>query len=79
MVGWIAAIIATSTLTHSIPYENTLMKHSAWALHCGIMGAMLAPLCILGGPAVLRAAWYTAGITFGMGSYTIRNKYIYTN
>lgn len=66
MVGWIAAMIATSTLTHSISYENTLLKHSAWVLHCSVMGAMLAPLCMLGGPAVLRAAWYTAGITFGI-------------
>lgn len=66
MVGWIAAMVGTSALTRSIPYKSKLLKHSAWALHCGIMGAMLAPLCMLGGPAVLRAAWYTAGIAAGL-------------
>ena len=30
------------------------------------MGAMLAPLALLGGPVVLRAAWYTAGIVGGL-------------
>lgn len=29
------------------------------------MGAVLAPLCYLGGPVLIRAAWYTAGIVAG--------------
>lgn len=60
-----AAIVGSGMITRAINYDNTLMKHIAWLFHAGIMGAMLAPLCILGGPALIRAAWYTAGLTGG--------------
>ncbi|VDN52912.1 unnamed protein product [Dracunculus medinensis] len=61
-----AAIVGSGMITRAINYDNTLMKHIAWLFHAGIMGAMLAPLCILGGPALIRAAWYTAGLTGGL-------------
>lgn len=32
------------------------------------MGAVVAPLTILGGPLLLRAAWYTAGIVGGLSA-----------
>lgn len=32
------------------------------------MGAVVAPLTILGGPLLLRAAWYTAGIVGGLST-----------
>lgn len=34
----------------------------------GVMGAVIAPLTLLGGPLMLRAAWYTAGIVGGLST-----------
>lgn len=55
-------------VVRSIPYENALMKHGAWAVHCAAMGAILAPLIFMGGPVCMRAAWYTAGIVGGLSA-----------
>uniref|UniRef100_A0A915EM83 Serine/threonine specific protein phosphatases domain-containing protein n=1 Tax=Ditylenchus dipsaci TaxID=166011 RepID=A0A915EM83_9BILA len=71
MLGSIALIIGTGMVARSIPYENTAVKHLAWALHTGVLGAMLAPLCALGGPVLLRAAWYTAGVAAGLSATAI--------
>lgn len=73
-----AAVIGTGMLARSIDYENGLVKHGAWLLHCGFktfydlifkilgtLGAVLAPLCVIGGPVLMRAAWYTAGLVAG--------------
>lgn len=32
------------------------------------MGAVIAPLTLLGGPLMIRAAWYTAGIVGGLST-----------
>lgn len=65
----IGAMIGTSMLAQSIPYKEGFgAKQIAWALHCGVVGAVLAPLCVLGGPLMLRAAVYTAGIAGGLSS-----------
>lgn len=32
-------------------------KQLAWIVHTGIMGAVIAPICFLGGPILMRAAW----------------------
>ena len=64
-VATFAVIIGSGMLVRSISYENTVVKHAAWALHCGAMGAVLAPLVFVGGPVLMRAAWYTAGIVAG--------------
>uniref|UniRef100_A0A8C5KFL5 Growth hormone-inducible transmembrane protein n=1 Tax=Jaculus jaculus TaxID=51337 RepID=A0A8C5KFL5_JACJA len=32
-------------------------------LHSGVMGAVVDPLMVMGGPLLLRAAWYTAGLS----------------
>lgn len=34
----------------------------------GVMGAVIAPLTLLGGPLMIRAAWYTAGIVGGLST-----------
>lgn len=34
----------------------------------GVMGAVVAPLAFLGGPLLIRAAWYTAGIVGGLST-----------
>uniref|UniRef100_A0A915KP66 Uncharacterized protein n=1 Tax=Romanomermis culicivorax TaxID=13658 RepID=A0A915KP66_ROMCU len=44
------------------------MKLLAWATHCAVMGAILAPLAFVGGPIVMRAALYTAGIVGGLSA-----------
>lgn len=81
----IGTMIATTTLTHSIRYDNLVPKHMAWALHSAVMGAVLAPMCMLGGPALFRAAWYTAGIVGGCFFFlnfnllTIKGHYIEFN
>lgn len=50
----------------SMPYsEGFGGKQVAWMVHSGIMGAVIAPLCLMGGPLILRAAMYTAGVVGG--------------
>ncbi|XP_006029553.1 growth hormone-inducible transmembrane protein [Alligator sinensis] len=62
-----AAMIGAGVLVRSIPYDSSPgAKHLAWMLHSGVMGAVVAPLAFLGGPLLIRAAWYTAGIVGGL-------------
>ncbi|CAD5217168.1 unnamed protein product [Bursaphelenchus xylophilus] len=68
-IGSMAAIIGTGMLVRSLDYEGSKgAKIMAWAVHCGVMGAVLAPLCVVGGPALMRAAWYTAGLVAGLSA-----------
>lgn len=68
-IGSMAAIIGTGMLVRSIDYERSpLAKHGAWLLHSAIMGAVLAPLCLAGGPVLIRAAWYTAALCGGLSA-----------
>ncbi|XP_051968832.1 growth hormone-inducible transmembrane protein-like [Xyrauchen texanus] len=67
-----AAMIGAGMLVRSISYEHSpLPKHLAWALHAGVMGAVIAPLTLLGGPLMIRAAWYTAGIVGGLSTVAV--------
>ncbi|XP_059972305.1 growth hormone-inducible transmembrane protein-like [Mesoplodon densirostris] len=43
-------------------------KHLAWLLHSSVMGAVVALLMILGGPLLVRAVWYMAGIVGGLST-----------
>uniref|UniRef100_A0A8D0DUV3 Growth hormone inducible transmembrane protein n=1 Tax=Salvator merianae TaxID=96440 RepID=A0A8D0DUV3_SALMN len=64
-----AAMIGAGMLVRSIDYEHSpVPKHLAWMLHAGVMGAVVAPLTLLGGPLLIRAAWYTAGIVGGLST-----------
>ncbi|KAF7705694.1 growth hormone-inducible transmembrane protein [Silurus meridionalis] len=64
-----AAMIGAGMLVRSISYEHSpIPKHLAWMLHAGVMGAVVAPLTLLGGPLMIRAAWYTAGIVGGLST-----------
>lgn len=64
-----AAMIGAGMLVQSISYDQSPgPKHLAWMLHSGVMGAVVAPLTIIGGPLLLRAAWYTAGIVGGLST-----------
>jgi FtsH-binding integral membrane protein len=58
-----ALIIGSGMLTRSIPYEQGQafgVKHLAWAAHAALLGGMIAPLSLYGGPLLIRAAMYTA-------------------
>lgn len=64
--------MGTGMLARSIPYEEGFgTKQMAWLLHAGTLGAMLAPMCFLGGPLLVRAAWYTAGVVGGLSTIAV--------
>ncbi|XP_075054404.1 growth hormone-inducible transmembrane protein [Mixophyes fleayi] len=64
-----AAMIGAGLLVRSISYDQSPgAKHLAWMLHAGVMGAVIAPLTFLGGPLLVKAAWYTAGIVGGLST-----------
>lgn len=51
-------MMATGTLAQSLPYQPGFgPKQLAWMLHAGVVGAVIAPICLLGGPLLTRAAW----------------------
>lgn len=67
-----AAIIGTGMVAQSIEYKPGFgPKQMAWLLHAGVMGAMLAPMCFVGGPILMRAAWYTTGVVGGLSAIAV--------
>lgn len=65
-------MIGTGMLAQSIPYSPGFgSKQMAWMLHSAVMGAVIAPLCLVGGPIMLRAAWYTAGVVGGLSTIAV--------
>lgn len=69
MLASLALMMGSGMIARSIPYEPGFgTKQLAWAAHCAIMGGVLAPLCFVGGPILMRAAWYTAGIVGGLST-----------
>lgn len=66
MLVSLGAMVATSMACQAIPYSQGFnAKHIAWAVHSSVVGAVIAPLCLLGGPLMVRAALYTSGIVGG--------------
>jgi hypothetical protein len=58
LAGTLAAVIGSGMVAQSIPYrEGFGAKQLAWVAHTAILGAVVAPLCFIGGPLVVRAAW----------------------
>lgn len=73
----LAAIWGTGMLAQGIEYKEGFgPKQLAWILHTATMGAMLAPLCFLGGPILTKAAWYTAGVIGGLSTIAVSHLYI---
>ena len=68
-------------MTQSIPYKEGIgAKQLAWALHCAVLGGVIAPLCFLGGPLLTRAAIYTGGIVGGLSTIAVcapSDKFLY--
>ena len=73
MLGTMAAVIGSGMIVRGIPYENgrNVNKQLAWAAHCAILGAVVAPLSVFGGQILIRAAWYTAGIVGGLSTVAV--------
>lgn len=72
LVITMAAMIGTSVLCRSIEYKPGFgPKQMTWLLHTAVVGAVIAPLTILGGPLMIRAAWYTAGVVGGLSSVAV--------
>ena len=64
--GTMAAMIGSGMVCRSLPYtEGFGAKQVAWMVHAGIVGSVIAPLTLLGGPLLIRAACYTAGVVGG--------------
>lgn len=65
-------MIGTGALAQSIEYKPGFgTKQLAWLLHTSVMGAVLAPMVFLGGPILLRAGWYTAGVVGGLSMIAV--------
>lgn len=81
MFGSLALMIGSGMVAQSIPYEKGFgVKQLAWATHCAILGAVVAPMCFLGGPILTRAAIYTAGIVGGLSTVAVcapSDKFLY--
>jgi len=77
----IAAMIGSSMVARSIPYTPGLgTKQMAWLAHCAVIGCVVAPICLLGGPILTRAAWYTAGMVGGLSTVAVcapSDKFLY--
>ena len=59
-------MIGSGMVVRSLPYKEGFgAKQIAWMVHSGIVGAVIAPLTLLGGPLMIRAACYTAGVVGG--------------
>ena len=68
----IAAMMGSGMVARSIPYQPGFgTKQLAWLAHCAVIGAVIAPMCLLGGPILTRAAWYTAGMVGGLSTVAI--------
>ncbi|KAH8415301.1 hypothetical protein KR222_002096 [Zaprionus bogoriensis] len=80
-LGSLALVIGSGAVTRSIEYQPGIgAKHLAWALHCAILGGVIAPLCFLGGPILTRAALYTGGIVGGLSTIAVcapNDKFLY--
>lgn len=70
--GTIVAMMGSGMLAQALEYSPGFgAKQMAWVLHSGIMGAVLAPICFVGGPILMRAAVYTAGIVGGLSTVAV--------
>lgn len=75
------AMMGSGMIARSIPYQPGFgAKQLAWAAHCAILGAVLAPICFVGGPILTRAALYSAGVIGGLSTVAVcapSDKFLY--
>lgn len=81
ILGTFAVMIGSGMVAQSIPYSPGLgTKQLAWAVHSAILGAVIAPMCFVGGAILTRAAWYTAGVVGGLSTVAVcapSDKFLY--
>ncbi|XP_022092876.1 growth hormone-inducible transmembrane protein-like [Acanthaster planci] len=67
-LGMMGVVMCSGFICMSVPYTEGILggKQLAWLAHSGLLGAVLAPMTLLGGQLLVRAAWYTAGIVGGL-------------
>lgn len=71
-LGTMAALVGSSVVVQSIQYEPGFgPKQLAWVCHCSLLGMVLAPLSMFGGPAIIKAATYTVGIVGGLSAIAV--------
>ena len=59
-------MVGSGMVCQAIPYrEGFGAKQVAWLVHSAVVGSVIAPLTLLGGPLMIRAACYTAGVVGG--------------
>ena len=46
-------------------------KQVAWLVHSSVLGVVLAPMCLMGGPILMRAAMMTGGIVGGLSAIAV--------
>jgi len=69
LAGCLAVGIGLLIAIHSTEYRPGFgTKQLAWMAFSGLEGAILAPLMSLGGPLIITAATYTAGIVGGLSA-----------
>ena len=51
-----------------LPYKEDDLerKHLVWVLYTGLLGSLIAPMILISGPLMIKAAWYTAGVISAM-------------
>jgi len=81
LIATIAAMMGTGMLCQSLPFKEGFgAKQLAWLLHSAVVGAVVAPITLLGGPLMLRAACYTAGVVGGLSTLAVcapSDKFLY--
>ncbi|KAH8278689.1 hypothetical protein KR018_006954 [Drosophila ironensis] len=56
-------VMASGAVAQSMEYHPGFGgKQLAWVVHCAVLGAVLAPMCLLGGPILTKALLYTGGV-----------------
>lgn len=69
IIASMAAMMGTGILAQSIEYQPGFgAKQIAWMLHSATVGAVIAPICLVGGPILTRAALYTLGVVGGLST-----------
>ncbi|GAB0094055.1 Growth hormone-inducible transmembrane protein [Sergentomyia squamirostris] len=81
MLLMMGAVVGSGAIAQSIPYSQGFgAKQLAWAAHCAVLGAVIAPLCFVGGPILTRAAMYSCGIVGGLSTVAVcapSDKFLY--
>lgn len=81
LIACMGAMIGSGMVCQAIPYrEGFGAKQIAWLVHSAVVGAVVAPLTLLGGPLLIRAACYTAGVVGGLSTLAIcapSDKFLY--